>query len=678
MNMSTEKRFLFAFLFAGSVSLVADLPAYLRIPSAFLQVFYLPGTVFMTFIWNRERSYLDNILLPPILSPIVLTFLVFFIHLFTGSLAGSLKIAVLAMYALLAIALVKETRAGTGDGVYSRTEPSILFVSAAFAGLIAVSYAVNSYLIMRSDAWLHASITNEILMRGIPPLEPMLPDVSIRYMWFYHLFQASWTSLSEMNVFRAMSVSNIVFAFIYPYLICRLVSLFTDRKRHLVLIPLFTIAGLQSPSWLLWPLNFARVLVGEVRGMAEIKRIIASVDINSHRVIFALRAPFTFLGNPIDKFYTTTSFNYGFCLFVLIVIVISSAVVREKSRIRAAFIIFVLIYGLFLFHLVTGVLTIITVCGAGIYLMLTSPGTRLRIRGFGTLAVPAVAVAAGLAGLPYFFSLTSGESGTEFSALNNLHIGLINIFTIAAPVILLWPFIRRAAKWLLSSDSEDRRFYAGAITALLIANLFIDLPGEVEGKVVFLLFILMVFPVSMMIIDSFHISSGAKRAWLAVMLLFFFIIPPVLTFRGFILDRPRGIGKTRVVIDRDQGEIFRWIKDNTPVNAVMIENNSYGMMPVHALRREFATSEAFCLVQGYGGEKVLGYTKMRDALFAGDSLSEGDLYELRRLGLDLYLVVWQEDIVADRDLISRLESDPGRFEKVFGNSAGIVYSLSLE
>ncbi|MBN2070237.1 MAG: hypothetical protein JW814_02180 [Candidatus Krumholzibacteriota bacterium] len=678
--MSRMRKYLFLLLFLSSVTLLLETPAFIRIPSAFLQIFLLPGTVLLHLLWDRKRPFLDDIMIPPMLSPIALAFLVYILYQVTGSLQTALIASLLTFYALLAAIFIFSAKGPeNSNGQYQTGSREIMIISFAFASVIFVPYLFNHFLLERSDAWMHASIVNEIIFRGLPPLEPLLPDVSIRYMWFYHLFQASWTVLSRLQVFTAMGVSNIVFAFIFPYLVFRVTSLFTSRKRDLVFTPLFSAAGLQAPSWILFPVSMVRALTGEVRGMAEISRWLGNMELNGHQVMFFLKPDYTYHVSMLDKFYTTTTFNYATDLFLLVFFLACAWKMLERPQVRRVVLIFILLFGTFIFHVVTGVVLIMTLCGASLYIYLKD-----RIAGEGkrkflnSLIVPALAIGAGIAGAPYFLSLTGGSSGDSGSISDYFHIGIVPLLTIICPVIILFPFMKRSLKELFSRGETDWMILAGSIVTLALTSIFIDLPGEVEGKFVFILFLLLILPVSWQIIDSIHNASGKKRAILVAVILFLFSVPFAMTVRGFVLDRPKGIETKRFYITDGQRELFQWIKDSTDINSVFIENNIYGLMPVLGERHQFALPENFLLIQGYGGEKILRYGRIRDRLFSERTLLPDDIEAMRMTGRDIYLVIWQEDISENPGLIESIRSQPERYTELFTNAAGTVFHIEIQ
>jgi hypothetical protein len=226
----------------------------------------------MFFLFDGRFSRSDQIFFSILISPILLVLFIIPVNMVVGGIYLSAKIILIICYLLFITALISGKYGHTKENVNS-VPRLILIVSFFYGGLILVSYLINNFLLIRSDSWYHASVISEIISHGIPPKEPFLADFSIKYMWIYHLFQAVWIKLSGLSIFKAMAFGNIINAFIFPYLIARFASFFTDKKYLIIFVSLFALAGLESVSWILWPLCLVRALTGDVTGLAEIHRI---------------------------------------------------------------------------------------------------------------------------------------------------------------------------------------------------------------------------------------------------------------------------------------------------------------------------------------------------------------------------------------------------------------------
>lgn len=673
MSSHSARRLIAAVLFTSAISLFLKLPPWLGAPFGFLQAFYLPGLVFILFAGDRERSPLDDFYLPILISPILLSLLTIGFHGLTGSLGASLKLTMLLVYILLALAVVTGRFGRTGKDL--PVPPSILLVSILFAGIVASAYIANRFLLSYTDAWYHTSVVNEIIDRGIPPLEPRLPDSPIRYMWIYHLFIAAWSRLSGLGTPGSLAVFNVVNAFAFPYLIARLTAFFTERRRYIVTSPLLAMAGLQSASWIFWPVMLLRALVGEVRGSEEIARILAGIRVNSSDVIHFLSPAYTWMVSLQDKFLTITPFNFSLNLFLLGFILALGRDFFARERLKAASFMLLVMLGAFLFHVITGTALILTAIGAGMLLALLKLLKKVnQPLTYSYTYIPAAAAVAGAIGLPYFLSLAGGSVGG--GPARYLHPGFKNILTIGAPLVILFVPAKAVLERILKRESSEFLMLGAWIAGLLALNAFVDLPYRNESKLVFPFFLLVTPPLAWEIYGGLAKAGRLRLSLLSAALVLLFFVPAFMTVRGFILERPEAqVEVRRFAVTDEEGDAFEWIRDNTGIDAVIIENNTYALMPVHAHRRGFTIVPVAVEVLGYDAEKTARYARIRDSLFSGEPLEAGTLEFLEGMDMDIYLVVWKEDLEERPFMKEKLRAYPDLFSPVFGNPAGSVYRI---
>jgi hypothetical protein len=669
-----SRKILITILFLSAASLIFALPQPVMIVCGFIQSFYIPGLAFMAFLWSRKRSWLDEVFLPPLISPILLSVLLLGIYKITGSFHTSMKLSALIFYCVLLIALLRGLLNSTGEEY--PVPHSIFCVSLTFSAVIAAAYIVNYYLLFYTDAWHHISVVNEILDRGIPPMDPRLPDLPIRYMWFYHLFHAAWKELSGLKTEVALGIFNIVNAFVFPYLFAKLVSLFTNRRLIIVTSSVFACAGLQSAGWVLWPLELVRAFFGEVRGSEEIARTVSRISLNDADVIYFLTPVKTWLMNLQDKFITITAINVTFNLFLLCFIVVIASAKVKNHHIRAGIALCLIMLGAMLFHVVEGMILIFTAIGGSVLIVLVE---RIRKRSkpsaFLFPVVPVFAILAAVIGMPYFISLTAGGGGGNFLQ-KYIQFGYSNILTIMAPLIALFPFSKRALKKIFTTDNIEFKIAAAWIVSLVVISQFADLPGVSENKVVFPLFLLLSPFIAWQIVDSLRAQSGIRRVLLYIWIFILFLVPPVLTVRGFMLERPKVPEYIRRIhLSDGEREVFDWIRHNTDINAVIIEKNLFQQMPVHARRRNFYLQPGYIYVHGYGGKEVERYGAIHEELFSDEPIGSETIDFLRRKNINFYIVLWQDDLETDPQLNEKFLGHPEWFDKAFENSSGKIYHL---
>lgn len=55
--------------------------------------------------------------------------------------------------------------------------------------------ALNPWSLIRSDTWVHAAISGEIRLHGVPPVDPRFIGLHLNYVWIYQYFIAQLASL---------------------------------------------------------------------------------------------------------------------------------------------------------------------------------------------------------------------------------------------------------------------------------------------------------------------------------------------------------------------------------------------------------------------------------------------------------------------------------------------------
>jgi hypothetical protein len=157
-------------------------------------------------------------------------------------------------------------------------------------------------------------------------------------------------------------------------------------------------------------------------------------------------------------------------------------------------------------------------------------------------------------------------------------------------------------------------------------------------------------------------------AWTAIL----FLVPPVLTYRGFILDKPKDRAeKKRYYVTADDRLIYAWIADHTSPSSVVIESDICSLMPVYAHRRNFCPDPHIVSVFGYGDAKTKRYEEIQSRLLSGEPPTPEDMKMLIDLDNAIYIVLWREDF--DRVPRAVLDERPDWFELVYRNAGGRIY-----
>ncbi|MDD3643136.1 MAG: hypothetical protein PHQ19_06715, partial [Candidatus Krumholzibacteria bacterium] len=661
-----KRRSCIALLLATSVSLLVPFPDRIRPLFAALQTFVIPGLAFVGLLWNRGRLRVDDLFLSLALSPVLFVLATLAAGI-VMPVPRAAEAAAWFWYAALAVSLLagrsaREPAAGPpGESRPLEVPRSVVLLSLAYGAVVLGAYAFNGYLMWRSDAWYHASVTAEILERGTPPGEPWIAGIPIRYMWIYHLFAASFMRLSGLPLLSAIGALNVASAAAFPYLVGRFVSSLTGDRRTVFLATALTVAGFESASWVLWPVAFGRAFFGEVTGLAEIARAIEPPPLD-WRVIYALHPYGTWMANLTDKFLTVTAFGYSLCLFTLTLGVSCSRAARSASTAGLFALATVAAAGAFLFHVITGTLLIGACIVAGVLSWIYArvrgqAGSERRDR----LVPAAAALAAAVACIPYFLSLRAGGGAGE----GGVGIAFVptTALTILAPLVLLAVPSWRAVRRLLAGRDPAAGMAGWWILCLLVPCLFVALPSVNSSKLVFPLF-LAVGP--LVFIEAVSLArSNRRRRWALVSwLILLYLPPPLITLGGFLASRPIGPDEQIRAGASREDELFRWIRENTSTTAVIAEPGRTYLMPVFAGRRNLASQGGVLDVVGYGGPRVRRYQALADSLYAPGGIGPETAAMIGGSGLDLYVIVRRPGAYPEAEGGMKLLDHPA-FRKVF-------------
>jgi hypothetical protein len=673
MRIPSWRRLIVAILLLSGIAFIPTLPPFVRMVCGAVQAFFLPGFVFFILFWDRRSPALDAVFIPAVISPILLSLFVAFGFVFVRSLGSAVAIAVLVLWGLLLVALVRRNALPTSEASDDMPR-AVVLISLLLCGMVAVFYVLNPYLLARSDAFVHAPIVSEIIDRGIPPAEPRLPSDPIRYPWFYHLFAASVVRLTGLSVFGALGLCSVISAFVFPYLIVRITSHFTRKRIHLLSTPIFAIAGLGSAYWILWPIGLLRALAGEVRGHQEIARILSETDLNSVRVIYFLTPHWLHVTNMVDKLLVITPFTCAINLFLMTFLLVLSREFQRKFPLRTAFMIAFSMLGAFLIHVVTGIVLLLAAVGGGL-LMLALQLVRKRnsVPRYQTVVIPALALLAGVIGLPYFRSLTGGaHSWGEY-----LHVGFRSLVTILAPFVGLAFIVRPLARFLFHEAGLERKVLVSWLVALLIVSLSIKLPGENQVKFITLLFTLLIIPASIVLTDWIASSRGARRIGGMIWITILMFVPPVLTARGIFLERPE-TAEIRMACTPGSGrmQLYDWIRNETPNDCVIIERNTFSYSPLFAHRHTLLPLPTGQEVLGYSDQKMERSYAVQREIFSPEPVPEASIEFLRNLRQAVYLLIWAEDLHMYPYLSEKIRSLEPTFKKVFETPSGVILQLT--
>ncbi len=555
----------------------------------------------------------------------------------------------------------------------------------AAAAFVALPMLLSEWARVRSDSWVHAGIVWEIVERGLPPQDPRFAGLGLNYVWFYNLFIALLTALRPgSSPFTHIATANAVWVATLVWLGSALAwTLHRSRAASRLALPLLLV-GLNAGALLLWPLWLLRATRGEVRGMAEMRRIIAAADWNGVSVMRELSAPFAWMVNAWDKFMVGTALGYAYLLLALTL----WAATRWLTDARGAadgrpgawrwlWVVAVASAGMMLFHSVVGLSAIPVSIGASLLLFaLASREPRLGEPRRYLLLV--TALAAGLAAtLPYFRSISRGwDAGQSGVHQQFLHLDIYMPWTLATAcgVVLwiAWPALGRVVRARAVAGSWLVAWLIG-MTAFAI---IVHLPEYNEFKFVWMVFLPLALLAGGGASEQLAMIRERSGPVLTGVLLFVFLaLPALLLQRGFLLDRSGDSAPETARADGDAA-CYAWVRDRTPRVAVFLDHHSRDVLLVEGRRRLLAGTPWGPERAAFPREALLRRRAVMADLYGPARDLAGDAALLDSLGAPAYVLYRAEDFATDSTATppwTALDADTARFERVYATGGRRIY-----
>lgn len=451
--------------------------------------------------------------------------------------------------------------------------------------------AFNPWSLIRSDAWIHAAIVEEIRLHGVPPMEPRFVGLRLNYVWIFQLFIAQLSSLRGQDAFVFMALLNAVTTGVMSWLVWQLAwDLWGEERAARGTLVLFTF-GLNAGAWLLLPLQFVSVFSGDVRGMDEVRRQLSQMHFSSWEIMFVLSAPFAWSVQFWDKVTLGNPLGYAY-LFLLLHFLALARLLRGGGA-RWLAVAFAVGAGFVLPHSVLGLgMMPVTTGAVALGLLWRRHATWLPDA---RAVVPFwIATAAGFAaGLPYLVSIASGWRN-ESSGLGHQWIqpGWRMPWSIltacAVTLVFAVPGIRRA--W------RERRPLAAWLSlwtlGVVLMQCVVHLPEGNEHKYIWVAFLLLALlggPRFLPALGRWRARLGTPAFAAAWALLF--LVSPVAVLQAMIRDPMR---HQAPALNPRPGEtrMLAWIRDSTATDDVFLETRNRDLLIVQGPRRMLVATRA--------------------------------------------------------------------------------------
>jgi hypothetical protein len=371
-----------------------------------------------------------------------------------------------------------------------------------------------------------------------------------------------------------------------------------------------------------WARVAGRMMAGEVRGLAELRRLMGNGADLALRVLGEGQLHAS-LATFADKFLVLTPFGLGLALFALFLIALREAADSHAFR-NFAFLAVVLAATLFT-HTVAG-LSALAVAGVWGVSEIARGGAR------GAAAVrAALGLLAGVAlTAPYLLAVTRGKhaamgQGFSLEALGSLVLG----GALLVPAGLWGAWRARRARPI----AADLLIAMGVLATF---GLLLRLPESNQSKFFNLLFLVAAAPAAMGIlarVDATPLARVAIPAALSVAL----VPTAALTAWGFAAERGQSLDSWHFPAPQ-VAAAWGWLAEHTPRNCVVADAGGAREPMVYAARSALAPGASLDRDWGYASLAIQSRKRALRELAARGAISGATDSLLRTLGRELVVV----------------------------------------
>ena len=589
--------------------------------------------------WSRGRRWLLGLTLAPLVSAGA-GFGLASAGLPLAAAARDIAIAGFAMWLAL-----EALRAWRGVGLAEEGEPLPPLVarwSLGLAAAIALPPLFNPFIRVHGDGWVHAGMAWEIALRGAPPQDPRFAGLPINYVWFYNLWVALLTALRGPRFdppFVYMAALNVVGAALITRFAYRLGYAVWRNSRAAAGAALLLTLGFNAGTLVLWPLRFAAAFTGAVRGMDEVRRILAHTYPFDDRVFFMLGMPFAYEVSFLDKFLLGNPISYAWLLTLLLLDALLEWVREPRLELLAWGALAA--GGLLLFHFVPGLSVIPVLLGALVLAMLLrrrwpwlpAPG---RLAGFGAATLFGAALIH-----PYTASILRGWSHTGVPE-SHFHIGIRMAWTLLSSCGVALAFAWRPLRRLIPERRAEGALLVCYLAGMTLFALVVHLTENNEHKFAFQTFVPLAIvggPAFLPALQGWFARWGAPRT---IALLIALFGGPLVMLNGYLVD-PRWRTAPELTSAPGEEAMYAWMRDSTAARAVFVDARYRDLILVRGRRRLYYGSTFGPEHAGFPLAQVTERRAVMADLYGPGERLEADGRSLAALGQPAYVVFRPDD-----------------------------------
>lgn len=648
----------------------------LRIVTGFALLALVPGLAVYLPIRRRGFEAVETLAVSMAISPIVVAVPVSLL-LIAGA-GWTLSIALVLAASLFAVWLFAMRMGEVEPGGDRRAFTILVSVLVLLAIVASIPHISSIYYRMRSDAWHQGEMVYEILARGLPPMEPAFEGQLPQYYWLYQAYVTIMHKATTADPFTMMSLVSAQFLVLMGLAIYLVSRLFVDTLGRNMAAVIFTILGGSSFGYLLW---LPRCLIGDNRGWGEISGSLAQIQ-------KGVIGTTSFINNAggvawiVAKYMHSNPMVIASVLFMLLVYFVLRYVEDRRGSWLALS--FVSLTGALLFHAISGIAFMVISAPAVFVVWLM----KRRSPDFGSfrpvLALYAVFFLATIVSLPYLYPIIGQRSEVQSMQQGGGILAMMGspvrrAAAIGMSCLVFIPLAIPSVASLARKRSPKNLFFLAMTAFLLLYTLFGPGTYHMMRKFYFYAFVLVA------IMGSWTIPAVMKRFWtslpkklLLVFLMAIVYLPtPAVLIYGWATDPANADfeHENHLMAEKNKA-VYRWVREQTPVDAFIVDNGNRTYMLVFGQRRTYQYVSDFPLAWRQDPRE----REMRDLVLADiyspDDLGAATRERLLAVEQPLYILVRKEDFEDESPILDKMERQEGIFERVYEDGESTVYRVT--
>lgn len=606
-----------------------------------------PGAAIYLATERRTPRLSVLVLCALVLSPIVTTLLGLAglaLHVPVITVAGAISALAIAAAALAYLTLRKKIALPERRSLYWLGALMLVLVV-----LTATLPMTHAWWRVRSDAWFHAAVVAQISDFGIPPQDPYFTGMPLQYMWFYHVLVLVLARGLDMDPFRVMGLINIQALLGLGVGVWQLCGVFRQKLAYRVGAAAMLLLGFNGAFWVFLPVKLVKALMGDVRGWAEIKRTYSIVPFNYDQACGFMNIYYNeefFL----DKYMVATAF--GLALTFMVAGWYGASEYMRTRRTPPLVLFAVALVGMLGFHSLVGFVMLVGVFG-GVILAWISFRRDGSFPVRSALVLLGVALVCFLSMTPYIYEvmhLKEKEQVFPFGVSLPKTGGIFITCSFALALAL-------ARRPLIRDRTVVSRFFVLGALSVTAFCLLIVLPGpNTYDKLGFLVFLPLSVMAGIALADLWLETSGRRRRWVVALSVACMLPVNAIAFAACFAT------PDEAAMTAPEARISLWLKDNTPRNALMIDDERVVFL-VTVPRRYIFGWAPYAKMWGYPRLEMSRRAHMCRALYAPGRLDATTLEVLGEIDDPVYAIVrpehWRTDaaIVANPELFQTVYKD---------------------